>query len=58
MEIVYLIIGFAIGFVIAFLFLKSKKTVPIEEANKLNDQINSLKVEAGKLSERISFLRS
>jgi DNA recombination protein RmuC len=53
MEIVYLIIGFAIGFVIAFLFLKSKKTVPIEEANKLNDQINSLKVEAGKLSERI-----
>ena len=55
MEIVYLIIGLVVGFVIAFLFLKSKKTIPIEEANKLNDQINSLKVEAGKLSERISL---
>lgn len=55
MEIVYLIIGLAVGSVIAFLFLKSKKTVPIEEANKLNDQINSLKVDAGKLSERISL---
>jgi DNA recombination protein RmuC len=58
MEIVYLIIGFAIGFVIAFLFLKSKKTVPIEEANKLNDQINSLKVEAGRLTERIKLLEA
>ncbi|HSL89160.1 MAG TPA: DNA recombination protein RmuC [Ignavibacteriaceae bacterium] len=56
MEIIYLIIGLVIGFVIAFLFLKSKKTVPIEEVNKLNDQINSLKVDAGKLSERINLL--
>lgn len=58
MEIVYLIIGLAVGSVIAFLFLKSKKTVPIEEANKLNDQINSLKVDAGKLTERISLLEN
>jgi nucleoside permease NupC len=43
MEIVYLIIGLVIGIVIAFLFLKSKKTIPIEEVNKLNDQFNSLK---------------
>lgn len=56
MEIVYLIIGLVIGIVIAFLFLKSKKTVSVEEANRLNEQINSLKVDAGKLSERINFL--
>lgn len=56
MEIAYLIIGLAIGFVIAFLFLKSKKTVPVEEANRLNEQINSLKVDAGKLTERITLL--
>ncbi|MFO7526443.1 MAG: DNA recombination protein RmuC [Ignavibacteriaceae bacterium] len=36
--------------------MKSKKTVPIEEVNKLNDQINSLRVDAGKLSERINLL--
>jgi DNA recombination protein RmuC len=58
MEIVYLIIGLVIGFVIAFLFLKSKKTIPIEEVNKLNDQFNSLKVEAGRLSERINLLEA
>ena len=58
MEIVYLIIGLVIGIVIAFLFLKSKKTVPIEEVNKLNDQLNSLKVEAGRLSERINILET
>ena len=56
MEIIYLIVGLAIGVVIAFLFFKSKKTIPIEEANKLNEQINSLKVEAGKFSERIKLL--
>lgn len=56
MELVYLIIGLVIGFVIAFLFLKSKKTVPVEEINNLTEQINSLKVDAGKLSERISLL--
>lgn len=56
MEIAYLIIGLAIGFVIAFLFLKSKKTVSVEEANKLSEQINLLKVESGKLSERITLL--
>jgi len=56
MEILYLIIGLAVGFVIAFLFLKSKKTISIEEANRLNEEINSLKVEAGKFSERIKFL--
>lgn len=52
MEIIYLIIGLAVGFVIAYFFLKSKKTISIEEANKLNDQINSFKVEVGKLEER------
>jgi DNA recombination protein RmuC len=56
MEIIYLIIGLAVGFVIAFLFLKSKKTIPIEEVNRLNEEINSLKVEAGKFSERIKLL--
>jgi DNA recombination protein RmuC len=55
MEIIYLIIGLVIGFVIAFLFFKSKKTVSIEEANKLNEQINSLKVDSGKLAERIKL---
>lgn len=58
MEIIYLIIGLAIGFVIAFFFLKSKKTIPIEEANRLNEQINSLKIEAGKFTERISLLEN
>lgn len=56
MEIVYLIIGLVIGFVIAFLFLKSKKTVSVEEVNRLNEQINTLKVETGKLTERITLL--
>ncbi|MDY0084089.1 MAG: DNA recombination protein RmuC [Ignavibacteriaceae bacterium] len=55
MEIVYLIIGLVVGFVIAFFFLKSKKTVSLDEANKLNDQINLLKIEAGKLTERIKL---
>lgn len=58
MEILYLIIGLLIGFVIAFLFLKSKKTIPIEEANKLNEQINELKIEAGKYSERVRILEA
>lgn len=56
MEILFFVIGLAVGFVIAFLFLKSKKTIPIEEANKLNEQINELKIEAGKFSERIRIL--
>ncbi len=56
MEIIYLIIGLVVGFVIAFLFLKSKKTVPIEEANRLNEQINLLKIDSGKLTERINLL--
>lgn len=56
MEILYLVIGLAVGFVFAFLFLKSKKTIPIEEVNRLNEEINSLKVEAGKFSERIKLL--
>jgi DNA recombination protein RmuC len=55
MEILYLIIGLAVGFVIAYFFFKSKKTISIDEANKLNEQINSLKVEAGKLAERIKL---
>ena len=55
MEIIYLIIGLLIGFIIAFFFLKSKKTVSVEEANKLNEQINLLKIEAGKLTERIKL---
>ena len=56
MEILFFIIGLAVGFIIAFLFLKSKKVISIEEANKLNEQINELKIEAGKLSERIKIL--
>jgi DNA recombination protein RmuC len=56
MEIIYLIFGLLIGLVIAFLFLRSKKTIPIEEVNKLNEEINSLKIENGKLSERIKIL--
>ena len=55
MEIIYLIIGLVIGFVVAFLFFKNKKTVPLEEANKLSEQINSLKVDGGKLAERIKL---
>ncbi|MBK7632156.1 MAG: DNA recombination protein RmuC [Ignavibacteriales bacterium] len=56
MEIIYLIIGLVVGFVIAYFFLKSKKTIPIEEANKLNEQISSFKVEVGTLTERIRSL--
>lgn len=55
MEIIYLIVGLVIGFVIAFFFSKSKKTISIEEANKLNDQINTLKIDAGKLAERLKL---
>jgi len=55
MEIIYLIIGLVIGFVIAFFFFKSKKTVSIDEVNKLNEHINSLKIEASRLSERIKL---
>lgn len=58
MEILYLIIGLAIGFVIAFLFFKSKKTISFAEANALNEQINSLKVEVAKLNEINSFLEN
>lgn len=54
MEIIYLVIGLAVGFAVAYFFFKSKKTVSIDEANKLNDQINSFKVEIGKLEERNS----
>ncbi|MDP2364926.1 MAG: DNA recombination protein RmuC, partial [Ignavibacteria bacterium] len=56
MEIIYLIIGLAIGFVITFLFFKSKKTISIEEANNLSEQINSLKVEAGSFNKHIKLL--
>jgi len=56
MEIIFLIIGLAIGFLLAFFSLKSKKTIPLEEVNKLNEEINSLRVENGKLSERIKIL--
>ena len=55
METIFLIIGIVIGFVIAYFFLKSKKTVSIDEVDKLNDQINSIKVDAGKLAERIKL---
>lgn len=55
MEIIYLIVGLVIGFVIAFFFSKSKKTISIEEANKLNDQLNTLKIDAGKLAERLKL---
>ncbi|MCU0414697.1 MAG: DNA recombination protein RmuC, partial [Ignavibacteriaceae bacterium] len=58
MEILFLVIGLAIGFVIAFFFLKSKKTIPIEEVNRLNEEFNSLKVEVGKYSERIKLIES
>jgi DNA recombination protein RmuC len=56
MEIMFLIIGLVIGFVIAYLFLRSKRTISIEEANKLNEQLNSQKVDAGKFSERVKLL--
>jgi len=56
MEFLFLIIGLVVGFIIAYFFFKSKKTISIDEANKLNEQINSLNVEAGKLSERIKIL--
>ena len=56
MEIIYLILGLIVGFVIAFFFLKSKKTIPVEEANNLNEQINSLKIDSGKFSERIKLV--
>lgn len=55
MEIIYLIVGLVIGFVIAFFFSKSKKTISIEAANKLNDQINTLRIDAGKLAERLKL---
>src|SRR4030066_461607 len=58
MEIIYLILGLIVGFVIAFFFLKSKKTIPVEEANNLNEQINSLKIESGKFSERIKLVEA
>ena len=56
MEIIYLIIGLVVGLVIAFLFFKSKKTIPIEQANNLSEQINTFKVEVGTLAERIRSL--
>ena len=56
MEIIYLIIGLAVGFVIAYFLLKSRKTISIDEANKLNEQINSLKVDAGSLGKHIKLL--
>ena len=56
MEIIYLIIGLVVGFVIAFLFFKSKKTISVDEANKLNEQISTFKVEVGTLTERIRSL--
>jgi DNA recombination protein RmuC len=58
MELLFLIIGLLVGFAIAYFFFKSKKTIPIEEASRLNEEINSLKVEAGKFSERIKLLDS
>jgi DNA recombination protein RmuC len=56
MEIIYLIIGLAVGIALAFLYLKSRKTISLEEANQLNEQINSQKVEAAKFTERIKLL--
>lgn len=56
MEIIFLLLGLVIGFLVAFLFLKSKKTIPIEEANKLKEEINLLKIDNGKLTERIKLL--
>jgi DNA recombination protein RmuC len=58
MEILFLIVGLLVGFVVALFFLKSKKTIPIEEVNRLNEEFNSLKVEAGKFSERIKLLEA
>lgn len=56
MEIIFLLLGLIIGFLIAFLLLKSKKTIPVEEVNKLIEEINSLKIDNIKLSERIKLL--
>ena len=58
MEIIYLIVGLLIGFVIAFLFQRSRKTVPVEQLNELNEQISLLKIDQGKLNERNKILES
>ena len=58
MEIIYLIVGLLIGFVIAFLFQRSRKTVPVEQLNELNEQISLLKIDQGKLNERNKILEA
>ncbi|MBN2571747.1 MAG: DNA recombination protein RmuC [Ignavibacteriales bacterium] len=58
MEILYLIIGLVIGFLIAFLFFKSKKTISVAEANSLNEQMNSLKIDLAKYQQINSFLEN
>jgi DNA recombination protein RmuC len=57
-EIIYLIVGLLIGFVIAFLFQRSRKTVPVEQLNELNEQISLLKIDQGKLNERNKILEA
>lgn len=58
MEIIFLIIGLLFGSSLAFFFLKSKKTLSAEEANKLNEEINTVKIESGKLTERTKLLEA
>jgi len=58
MEIIYLFVGLLLGFLIAYFIFKSKRAISVEEADKLTEQINSLRIDAGKLSERINLLES
>lgn len=59
MEIILLIIGLSIGFAAAWFIaaykFKSETGTSPQEVQQLNEQINSLKVDAGKLSERIKL---
>lgn len=56
MEIIYIILGLVIGFLIAYLFFKSKKTLSFQEAQRLNEQINDMKIEGGKFTAKITLL--
>lgn len=58
MEIIILLIGLIIGGILGFLLSKliSPKGISTAEANELNNQINSLKIENSKLTERNSLL--
>ncbi len=56
MEILFLFIGIILGYIIAYFNHKSKKNFSFDDINKLNEEINSLRVNNGKLGERIKIL--